>query len=151
MSTIADLEQHFLRLCSAEEIEIDWCERPSKALAVSGEFEFIRAPRIKSLISYAVAMHELGHIRGRNQRSKNQIVRERWAWDWARRNAMLWTPRMERYAVASVRWYQRQWIRQRRPTPTTIAPAHRTASTRTADVDIAASSGIRKRRRVSSL
>jgi hypothetical protein len=147
MPTIADLEQHFLRLSSAEEIDIDWCERPSKALAVSGEFDFIRAPRIKSLISYAVAMHELGHIKGRNQYSKNQIVRERWAWEWARRNAMLWTPRMERYAVASVRWYQRRWSQQRRRTSTTFAPTHRPSSTSIADMSIAASSGLRKRRR----
>jgi hypothetical protein len=78
MTTIADLEQHFLRLCAEEEADINWCDRPSKALAISGEFEFIRAPRIRSVISYAVAMHELGHIKGRNQYSTHQIVRERW-------------------------------------------------------------------------
>jgi hypothetical protein len=116
MATIGDLERHFLSLCADEEAAIQWCERPSKALSVSdGEFELICAPRIKSAISYAVAMHELGHIKGRNQRSRHQIVRERWAWEWARRNAMVWTPRMERYAVRSVKWYERQ-LRRRRST-----------------------------------
>ncbi len=116
MITIADLEQHFLRLCAEEEVDIQWCDRPSKALAVSGEFESVRAPRIRSVISYAVAMHELGHLKGRNQHSTHQIVRERWAWDWARRNAILRTKRMERYAAASMGWYQRQAVRQRRRT-----------------------------------
>ena len=114
MTTITDLERHFVALFANEEAAIQWCSRPSKALTVSdGEFELICAPRIKSAISYAVAMHELGHIKGRNQRSRHQIVRERWAWEWARRNAMVWTPRMERYAVRSLRWYKRQ-LRNRR-------------------------------------
>lgn len=108
MATIANLEQHFVRLCADEEAEIQWCDRRSKALAVSdGEFELIRAPRIKSAVDYATAMHELGHIRGRNQRSRHQIVRERWAWEWARRNALMWTPRMERHAIKSLQWYER--------------------------------------------
>ena len=122
MTTIADLERHFLSLCADEEAAIQWCDRPSKALAVSdGEFELICAPRIKSAISYAVAMHELGQIKGRYQRSRHQIVRERWAWEWAKRNAMVWTPRMERYAIASMHWYLRRRIRQQRRT-TTFAP-----------------------------
>ena len=32
------------------------CDSPSKALALSGELEFIRAPRITSEIAYAVAV-----------------------------------------------------------------------------------------------
>jgi hypothetical protein len=146
MITSVDLEQHFLSLCAANEIQINWCERPSKALAISGEFEFVRVPRIKSPIAYAVAMHELGHIKGCNQCSKNQIVRERWAWAWARHNAILWTPRMERYAVASVRWYQRKWIQQRRRVPTSVMTAHLAAGIGMPNTNIGASSGHRKRR-----
>jgi hypothetical protein len=113
MTSAADLRQHFLKLCAEEEADIQWCDRSSKALSVTdGEFELILVPRIKSTVSYAVAMHELGHLKGRNQRSRHQIVRERWAWDWARRNAMVWTPRMERYAAASMRWYRRQGVRR---------------------------------------
>jgi len=30
------------------------------------------------------------------------MTRERWAWQWARSNALKWTPRMERCAVQSL-------------------------------------------------
>ena len=98
MTTIADLKKHFLKLCADEEADVQWCDVPSKALALSGELEFILTPHITSEIAYAVAMHELGHIKSRDQ-SSDQIERERVAWDWARRNA-----HMEGYAAASLRW-----------------------------------------------
>ena len=74
MITIADLKRHFLKLCADEEADVQWCDSASKALALSGEVEFIRAPRIKSETAYAVAMHELGHIKSNNEFS-NQIER----------------------------------------------------------------------------
>jgi hypothetical protein len=33
------------------------------------------------------------------------LVRERHAWDWARRNAIRWTPTMQRYARRCLRSY----------------------------------------------
>ena len=105
MITIADLKRHFLKLCADEEADVQWCDSPSKALALSGELEFIRAPRIKSETAYAVAMHELGHIKRSNEFS-NQIERERAAWDWARSNALMWTARMEGHAAASLQSYE---------------------------------------------
>jgi hypothetical protein len=33
------------------------------------------------------------------------MVRERWAWRWARQHALVWAPRMERYAEKSLAWY----------------------------------------------
>jgi len=107
MTTRADLREHFLKLCADEETDVPWCDSPSKALAVSGELEFIRAPHIRSEVAYAVAMHELGHIKSR-AKSIDQIERERAAWDWARSNALMWTARMEGYAVASLQWHQEQ-------------------------------------------
>ena len=62
MTTIADLKKHFLKLCVDEEADVQWCDVPSKALALSGELEFILTPHITSEIAYSVAMHELGHI-----------------------------------------------------------------------------------------
>lgn len=107
MTTISNLKEHFLKLCADEEAAVQWCDVPSKALALSGELEFILTPHITSEIAYAVAMHELGHIKSRD-RSRDQIERERAAWDWARRNALTWTPHMEGYAAASLRWYEAQ-------------------------------------------
>jgi hypothetical protein len=42
-------------------------------------------------------------------------VRERWAWEWARANALIWTPRMENSARKAVKWYARHaaWIDRR--------------------------------------
>ena len=102
MTNLADFKQHFLKLCANEEADVQWCDSPSEALALSGELEFILTPHITSEIAYAVAMHELGHIKSRDQ-SRNQIERERAAWDWARRNALKWTSHMEGYAAASDR------------------------------------------------
>jgi hypothetical protein len=59
-------------------------------------------PHIKSPIAYATALHEIGHILGRHQQSKDSMVRERWAWQWAKRNALIWTPVMDQHAVTSL-------------------------------------------------
>jgi hypothetical protein len=59
---------------------------------------------IRSSISYATALHEFGHILGRHQKSRNELVRERWAWEWARRSALYWTPAMERHASKALAW-----------------------------------------------
>jgi predicted Zn-dependent protease len=47
-----------------------------------------------------VALHEIGHVLGRHQRSKRSVVRERWAWRWARANALQWDHVQERYSAA---------------------------------------------------
>lgn len=53
---------------------------------------------VKDEVSYATALHEIGHILGRYQQSRFVVVYERWAWhwawDWAQQHAT-WTPAME--------------------------------------------------------
>ena len=56
-----------------------------------GAADEIMVRPIKSSITYAVAPHEIGHNLGRNQKSWLPMVRERWAWQWARVNALNWT------------------------------------------------------------
>jgi hypothetical protein len=90
-----DMRAHIFALCAKQGIVIRWCRRPTEALAIR-EFEEIDIAPIRSEISYAVALHEIGHIVGRHQLSRNSMVRERWAWRWAQRNALTWTPTMER-------------------------------------------------------
>jgi hypothetical protein len=85
----------------SEDIHIYFTPRPVDAFAIrwpgrdSGE---IHTAPIRSALSYATALHELGHILGRFQHSRRQKIREHWAWEWARKNALLWTPAMERHA-----------------------------------------------------
>jgi hypothetical protein len=65
----------------------------------------IVVPKVKSAWSYAVALHELGHICGRYQHSRRVMVRERWAWIWAKQNALIWTLDMEMRAGEALAWY----------------------------------------------
>jgi hypothetical protein len=68
----------------------------------------MQIPLIRSALSYATALHELGHVFGRYQKSRNRLVCERWAWGWARHNAIVWTLAMERCAKASLALYERR-------------------------------------------
>jgi hypothetical protein len=43
-------------------------------------------------------MHEISHIVGQHQHSRDTLVRERWAWKWARENALEWTAAEDRQA-----------------------------------------------------
>jgi hypothetical protein len=103
--TIANMVDHVERFCRSQEINIFyWCRRSNDSYSLAPCDEIYIAP-IKSVVTYAVALHEIGHLRGRHQKSRHCIVRERWAWEWAKRNALVWTPRMERNAAASLQWY----------------------------------------------
>lgn len=109
------MRQHILRLCEAREYHVTCCARPRQSYALR-EAEEIQIAPIKSALSYATALHEVGHLEGRHQNSKRVMVRERWAWQWARANALVWTPAMERQAQEGLAWYaprsakiDRQW------------------------------------------
>jgi hypothetical protein len=99
--TIPDMHEHVMGFCAEHHIIYSWCRRPTEAWACRDLDEICIAP-IKSSISYATALHELGHILGRYQRSRDSILRERWAWNWAKRNALVWTPVMDQNAVTSL-------------------------------------------------
>jgi hypothetical protein len=71
----------------------------------TGELLEVIIPPVRSKRSYATAMHELGHVFGRHQLSRREMVRERWAWHWARSNALVWTPAMERDCSQSLERY----------------------------------------------
>ena len=45
-------------------------------------------------------------MRGRHQQSRAVLTRERWAWQWARENALIWTDAMERVAIKALAWYE---------------------------------------------
>jgi hypothetical protein len=75
----------------------------AEAIREGGE---VRIPHVKSAISYAVCLHEFGHIFGHHQGSHRLMVREHGTWRWARLNALDWTPAMEREAVKALAWYE---------------------------------------------
>jgi hypothetical protein len=115
MVRVADMRRHVEELCQQHEIEFLWCRRPMDAWADCEHATVCIAP-IKSRVSYATALHEIGHLRGRYQGSRDSMVRERWAWRWARANALIWTSRMEsdrRKSLALAR--RNRWFRPQRP------------------------------------
>jgi hypothetical protein len=99
-----EMREHIISLCKANDITISWCERSHQAHAMR-EFDEVCIPATKSEISYAVALHEIGHVLGKYQHSEQVMVRERWAWKWAKKNALVWTVGMTRMAKSSLSWY----------------------------------------------
>jgi hypothetical protein len=65
----------------------------------------IWVPEVKSTLSYARNLHELGHLLGRHRGSRYLMTRERDAWRWAKTHALRWTDAMERERLISLAWY----------------------------------------------
>ena len=62
--TIATLQAHIVRLCHEHCITCRTdCKRPTQAWAVR-EFEEIHIVPVRSRLSYATALHEIGHVLG---------------------------------------------------------------------------------------
>src|ERR1700687_4117481 len=83
--TPTEMQEHIATLCETNEIIVTY---GAKRALGSYWLSEIHLPHVKSARSYATALHKIGHILGRHQRSSVILVRERWAWQWARRNAL---------------------------------------------------------------
>jgi hypothetical protein len=101
MLSVAQMRAHVERICKVNGIEINYGRHAS----ADGKLREIWIRPLKSPRAYATAMHEIGHILGRYQMKRSVMVRERWAWQWARRNALQWTPAMEQYAERRLKSY----------------------------------------------
>jgi hypothetical protein len=85
-------------------------------LGAKAEHGTIRIPPIRTEAAYAVALHEIGHIRchhsdnldvvGAEDLVREVLACERRAWEWAGDNALIWTPTMEREAEAGIASYE---------------------------------------------
>ena len=64
----------------------------------------IRIHPITSEAAYATALHEIGHLR--RGMHEDVLVNERWAWEWAQANALVWTPTMACEAERSLGSYE---------------------------------------------
>jgi hypothetical protein len=86
----------------------------------------IAIPPIKSVKTYALALHELGHVLSPTQTGR-RLDKEVDAWRWARAHAREWTPVMQAYAaqclVGYVRWAVRRQAQDARGR-IFIAPDH---------------------------
>ena len=104
MIPVGEMVAHVTTLCESHGVDMRCCQRSTQSFALR-EFAEITIAPVKSAISYATALHEIGHILGPNQGSSCSLVRERGAWKWAEQNALIWTPRMQRHLDLSLQWY----------------------------------------------
>ena len=89
--------------------------KPSSAVAWVN-LGVVSVPTVKSPASYAVCLHEIGHIMTPWRRVK-KMWREAFAWEWAVRNALWWNPMMTRTMQACLlthvesldKRYKRPW------------------------------------------
>jgi hypothetical protein len=107
--SLEQMRQHVAELLETHEIISRCCRSPRLAWGARDVWE-VHIPQIKSAVSYATCLHEIGHLLGRHQNSASLMVRERWAWRWAWRwaeqNALTWTPQMDRDRDKSLAWYK---------------------------------------------
>jgi hypothetical protein len=134
MTYVSELKAHIEQLLKKHAIGFEFIG-PDETWSYSfadPECNKVYIPVIRSSISYAVALHEIGHIKGRFQSSKNRITKEVrtwkighakgrflwsknritkevWAWKRAEKNAMVWTPTMEKKKCECLRSYTRPW------------------------------------------
>lgn len=109
--SVQEMREHVNALALASGIAVETRHiirlRDSFALReADGASDEISVAPIRSALSYSVALHEIGHMLGRHQASSCVMTRERWAWKWARKHAIVWTSAMERYAAKSLAWYE---------------------------------------------
>jgi hypothetical protein len=100
--TLEDLRRHALNVWGKDD-GIEWVSEVFVPTA-NHETGTLRLHPIKSEAAYAVALHEIGHIR--QGLGEDVLLDERLAWDWARDNALIWTPTMEREAERSMGSYE---------------------------------------------
>jgi hypothetical protein len=111
---LADMRRHIKQLTAEfarDDVAIHRVKRLHRAKALkteSGEVLELQLPPVRSSISYATALHEIGHAKGRYQNSRSVMTRERAAWQWARENALIWTETMERRALNALAWYAKR-------------------------------------------
>jgi hypothetical protein len=113
--TIEQLHQHVLDLWGRED-GIEWDTKSGWGAKADPENGTIRIPLIRSEAAYPVALHEIGHIRcrhldnlddlGPEDAAREVLACERRAWEWARDNALIWMPAMEREAEARIGHYE---------------------------------------------
>ena len=107
--SVSEMDKHVQLIADENQIVIHCSlNRLSRSYSIRVSEEIYIAP-IRSVLSYAVALHELGHQLGPHQSSLSVLVRERAAWRWAKRNALLWSPRMQARAEASIQWYEKNY------------------------------------------
>jgi hypothetical protein len=115
--TVDDMRAHIDRLIAElratrfpleDDFHVHWIKDSKDALAITDETAPVEVhlPKVRSVYDYIMCLHELGHVSGRYQRSRHSMTRERWAWRYAREQALGWTEEMESIARECLRSYR---------------------------------------------
>ena len=111
MMSASSMSQHIRLLCRNHSITLEHGRR-GRSWAKTRR---IRIPEVKTSVTYATALHELGHILG--YRSGRRLEKEVQAWEWAKANAETWTLamqlKMQRSLGSYLKWCCRRkgaWI-----------------------------------------
>ncbi len=114
---------HIARICKIEDIEVQSHSTGGRAYRRSRR---IKIRPVKTAITYAVALHEIGHILGIQRGSR--LDKEVQAWDWARAHALGWTDAMTATMAKCLRSHLAKAARSpRMKQPGTDHPIHQLA------------------------
>lgn len=110
---VAEMRAHVTALLASldrpdDALIVHWVKRTDQAKARLAHNE-IWPPVVRSKITYATALHEIGHMLGRHRWSRYILTRERDAWRWAKAHALIWTSAMELARVKALLWYEVQF------------------------------------------
>jgi len=97
---IARLRLHVNATCAANGIKITFTGKNN----ANHDTKTIDIRPVKSRQRYAIALHEIGHLLSRSAR-KPRLFQEGEAWQWARDNALEWTPVMQRALLDGLHSY----------------------------------------------
>ena len=100
--TASQMRAHILQLSTDHDIRIEW-RRDTDGAWAARAVNLISIPQIRSAISYAIALHEIGHLLGPGQRASRMRC-ERGAWRWAKTNAIAWLASMNKTERRSLAW-----------------------------------------------
>lgn len=118
MTEQVNYAEHIARICKIEDIDVSPHSRGGRAWRKERR---IKIRPVKSAVTYAIALHEIGHILGPRQ-TGTRLCKEVGAWEWARANARVWTDAMDatmRKALLSyLKWAERSKQAKR------ASPAH---------------------------
>lgn len=106
----ATMAKHIEELCAVHQIQIGNHSRGGKAFR---KVRRIDIRPVKSAVTYAVALHEIGHLLGKQQ-SRSCLEREVGAWQWAKEAALCWDSRMEEQMRLCLVSYYRAACRRKR-------------------------------------
>ena len=119
---VASLHHHVVSLCKAHKIAITFGTRRGRAWRAARR---VSVPHVRGAISYAVALHEIGHVLGK--RGRTRLDHEVHAWQWAEAHAHVWNAAMNAKRKRSLRSYV-QWAKRRQDNDkagrTFISPEH---------------------------